>query len=83
MFMLIVRCTLCSTKNEGMLADHIMFLFELFLKSFRLLNGLNLQICFGRDQFTKAQKRKSGAFRSAAVIMNELQRSIEGWEVII
>lgn len=32
------------------------------------------------DQFTKAQKRKSGAFRSAAVIMNELQRSIEGWE---
>ncbi|PFX16973.1 Son of sevenless-like 1 [Stylophora pistillata] len=32
------------------------------------------------DQFTKAQKRKSGAFRSAAVIMNELQRNIEGWE---
>ena len=40
------------------------------------------QPVFGRDQFTKAQKRKSGAFRSAAVIMNELQRSIEGWEVI-
>lgn len=40
------------------------------------------QPVFARDQFTKAQKRKSGAFRSAAVIMNELQRSIEGWEVI-
>ena len=34
-----------------------------------------------RDKFTRAQKRKSGAFRSAAVIMNELQRNIDGWEV--
>jgi len=34
-----------------------------------------------RDKLTRAQKRKSGAFRSAAVMMNELQRNIDGWEV--
>lgn len=32
------------------------------------------------DKFSRVQKRKSGAFRSAAVIMNELQRNIDGWE---
>ncbi|XP_029189589.2 son of sevenless homolog 1-like [Acropora millepora] len=32
------------------------------------------------DNFSRAQKRKSGAFRSAAVIMNELQKNIDGWE---
>lgn len=31
-------------------------------------------------KFGRAQKRKSGAFRSAAVQMNELQRNIDGWE---
>ena len=53
--MLVVRCTLCSTKNEGMLADHIMFLFELFLKSFRLLNCHNLFLVG-----TSSQKRRKG-----------------------
>ena len=42
----------------------------------------NLLLSLTRDKFTRAQKRKSGAFRSAAVIMNELQRNIDGWEVI-
>ena len=45
-------------KNEGMLADHKMFLFELFLKSFRLLNSHNLQICFLLG--TSSQKRRKG-----------------------
>lgn len=32
------------------------------------------------DSFSRAQKRKSGAFRSAAVVMSELQKNIDGWE---
>ena len=36
---------------------------------------------FSRDQFSKAQKRKSGILKSAASVMNELQRNIDGWEV--
>jgi len=44
-------------------------------------NGFTFAFIITRDKFTRAQKRKSGAFRSAAVIMNELQRNIDGWEV--
>jgi len=43
--------------------------------------GFTFTFIITRDKFTRAQKRKSGAFRSAAVIMNELQRNIDGWEV--
>ncbi|XP_031567931.1 son of sevenless homolog 1-like isoform X2 [Actinia tenebrosa] len=32
------------------------------------------------DKFSKAQKRKSGILKSAASVMNELQRNIDGWE---
>lgn len=46
-----------------------------------LARALLLLLSLCRDKFTRAQKRKSGAFRSAAVIMNELQRNIDGWEV--
>ena len=35
------------------------------------------------DSFSRAQKRKSGAFRSAAVVMSELQKNIDGWEVSV
>ena len=40
-------------------------------------------VSVNRDNFSRAQKRKSGAFRSAAVIMNELQKNIDGWEVSV
>lgn len=40
---------------------------------------LHLLCC--RDKFSKAQKRKSGILKSAASVMNELQRNIDGWEV--
>ena len=46
---------------------------------------LSLIMCVSvnRENFSRAQKRKSGAFRSAAGVMNELQKNIDGWEVSI
>lgn len=46
----------------------------------RIIHSLGSLAKKREDKFSRAQKRKSGAFRSAAVLMNELQRNIEGWE---
>ena len=43
--------------------------------------NISYSLYFRDFKFGRAQKRKSGAFRSAAVQMNELQRNIDGWEV--